>query len=589
MHSDRQHRPSIVLIVSLALLALLLLARPAHPGWAVDPVEIHATSALCPLVAVADDSHRGAIVVWQENTATGGFLRARHLLASGDLDPAWIAPAEVSTFEKPRHALGAVSDGAGGAYVWWMESSSLWLTRVTSAGTVAAGWPARGRGLGTLPSVDSRPLAMSDRSGGLYIGWLNFAVFTQPATASIRVLHLGPSGAAAAGWPGSGRVYGYGATLNPTVVSFGMDVGADGGLWLAWQTLGYFSLGVFEPGDIRVLRTTPSGAPVPGWTTTGVALGTYPAFLNFAPGWLPFAEAAQIAVATDGGDGAFVLSAIGEADASSLVFHQSLRHVDASGASFSGWAPDGVDLGDLFATGLPDPGSGASLRLLADGRGNVYAGTPSFPLHTEPQFAFARFDGAGQALPYNLGAAQQGIEYAARGDGGMFVASFKPSGAYGPYESDAFVGVSQTGGESFFESSRSFLATRYGDIGLSATGDGGAIFAWSQLIDRQGVYAIRLNPAGVVTGVHPTVGAPSLRLRFVRGEGVLALPSLPGSGRVALVLHDVAGRVVSSMQTDDTPSADLTFPGTRDLAGGVYFARASAGGKELRARVVVVR
>lgn len=590
MHSDMQHRPSIVLIVLLALLALVLLARPAHSGWSVDPVEIHATSALCPLVATADDAHQGAIVVWQENTATGGFLRARHVLASGDLDPTWIAPAAVSNFDVARSALGAVRDGVGGAYVWWMESNSLWLTRVSSAGAVASGWPARGRNLGQLPSRTARPLVLTDRGGGVYVGWLNLTLAI-PSFASIRVQHLGPTGGAAGGWPAGGRSFGYDPADNSTVVSFGMDVGTDGGLWFAWETVGVsMESGAYSDGEIRVHRTTTSGAPVPGWPNNGRLISAYPAFMNFAPGWAPWANSALIAIAGDGDGGAYVFSAVGESDPFySVVFHQTLRRIDGMGSPSAGWAPEGVGVGNLTVQGGADPGAAASLRLLSDGRGGVYAGAPFFMLHTEPGFTFCQFDGAGLALPVSLSAGQNGLEYATDGTGGMFIASFKPSGATGPNESDSHVWVSQSGGSYYVESVRSYYSTRYGDIGLTATGDGGAIFAWSQLIDRQGIYAIRLNQAGRVTGVIPKIGAAQLRLRFVRGQGVLAVPSLPGSGDITLSLHDLAGRTVSSERACAVAGADVAFPGTRDLPGGVYFARASAGGKELHARVVVAR
>jgi hypothetical protein len=99
-----------------------------------------------------------------------------------------------------------------------------------------------------------------------------------------------------------------------------------------------------------------------------------------------------------------------------------------------------------------------------------------------------------------------------------------------------------------------------------------------------------VNPAGIVTGVPPTpvIGAPSLRLRFVRGEGVHAVASFAGSPRVTFTLHDLAGRRVASLTSAATLGADVVFPGTRDLAGGVYFARASDGNRELRARVIVL-
>ena len=195
-------------------------------------------------------------------------------------------------------------------------------------------------------------------------------------------------------------------------------------------------------------------------------------------------------------------------------------------------------------------------------------------------------------LPGGIGADQSGLEYAPRGDGGMYIAAFKPSGAAGPYEADAYILVAQSGGgASFFESKTSYSAIRYGDVGLASTGDGGAIFAWSQLIDRQGVFALRLNPAGVVTGVPPTAinGPPTLRMRFVPGIGVRALISSVPAGREELSLHDVTGRVVARTSIADAVGGDWVFPGTERLANGIYFARGVSGGVKLHARVTVVR
>src|SRR5207344_3437654 len=143
----------------------------------------------------------------------------------------------------------------------------------------------------------------------------------------------------------------------------------------------------------------------------------------------------------------------------------------------------------------------------------VFTGLPMFGSEFNASMSFTRRSPAGEPIPGGVGAEQRGIEYAARGDGGMFAASFKPSGATGPYETDAYISVGAAApGTGFYESKGSLSLTRYGD--------GGAIFAWSQLIDRQGIYAIRLGLAGPVTGVPPTqvLGPPVLRARFVRGD-----------------------------------------------------------------------
>jgi hypothetical protein len=62
-----------------------------------------------------------------------------------------------------------------------------------------------------------------------------------------------------------------------------------------------------------------------------------------------------------------------------------------------------------------------------------------------------------------------------------------------------------------------------------------------------------------------------------------------GSRHVTLSLHDLAGRRISSVTSVATLGADVLLPGTRDLPGGVYFARGITGGaQELHARVLVL-
>ena len=582
----------VMLALVLSWMALMLLTRPARGEWSADPVEVHATSALCPAVSAVDDGHYGAIIVWQENTATGGMLKAHHLLASGDLDPAWGAPVAVSNIDAARVAIGAVSDGAGGAYVWWMEDTALWLNHLTANATIAAGWLARGRNVGSVPyTTKYRPAAIADGAGGVYLGWL-----TQPFifdnTLNIRIVRLGPSGAGAGGWPAGGRAFGLVGDAGATVYSFGMDVATPDGLWLGWQTVVHGIEDLLLPGDLRVMRLAANGLPASGWTTDGVVLAPYDAFMNnTALGWYGAPAASQTAIAHDADGGAFVVASQGVTDGTDLIFHNALRHVNGLGAPAEGWGADGVNLGDVYASGVPDPGTGGSLQAIADHLGGVFTGLPFFASEGTAMMSFARHSATGDPLPGGVGADQRGIEVATRGDGGMFIASFKPSGANGPFEADAYISVAQSSpGAGFYESSRSYAATRYGDIGLTATGDGGAIFAWSQLIDRQGVYAIRLGQAGAVTGVTPTpvVSPPSLRVRFVGGSGVHAVASFSAEQRVSLGLYDLAGRSVASLNSDATLGADVVLPGTRDLPGGVYFVRASDATRVLGARVIVM-
>jgi hypothetical protein len=580
----------LVLAFVLAWLALTLLTRPAHGAWSADPVEVHATTALCPMVSAADDGHLGAIIVWQENTATGGMLKAQHLLANGALDPAWSGPALVSTMDITRAAIGAVSDRDGGAFVWWMENAQLFLTRVSRAGVVDAAWPARGRSLGTLSTLNLRPSVAADGIGGIYLAWLGGVL----ADAAPRAVHLGPTNTGAGGWPNGVKVLGTTPGVFESVNSLAIDAASDGGLWL---TIATTDLSTFEPapGEVRLARYTSAGLPASGWDARGVTLAPFRGDLLTNSGqWGPTPRMGLVAVANSVGAAAFVMWTAVAGDGTGMIQLPEFRlvRVLGDGAIAPGWAPDGLLVGGLDLYTWPDLGSPASLRVLADGSGGVFEGVPIYGTEGYSAMRFTRRSASGAVEPGGITTDQSGLVIASRGDGGMFAATFFPSGPYGPYSPSAYISATQSApGGSYTEWHDEPVLDWYGDVGLAATGDGGAIFAWSQVRERFGVFAIRLGPAGAVTDVTPTpvVGPPSLRVRFVRGSGVHAVASFSGSPRLSLSLHDLAGRRVAAVSSDATLGAEVVFPGTRELPGGVYFARASDGTRERRARVIVLR
>jgi len=105
---------------------------------------------------------------------------------------------------------------------------------------------------------------------------------------------------------------------------------------------------------------------------------------------------------------------------------------------------------------------------------------------------------------------------------------------------------------------------------LVADGAGGVVIAWIQYPEY---YAMRFTSAGQLAGVPPGgVVALGLRAHFDRGAGVRVWFSAGGSAAAKLELFDVAGRLVASTSLSGA-SGDVTLPGTRRLAGGVYLAR----------------
>ena len=111
------------------------------------------------------------------------------------------------------------------------------------------------------------------------------------------------------------------------------------------------------------------------------------------------------------------------------------------------------EAGDVLEYHPAGPTAEATVRALGDERGGVFTGLPLYPSEFSSTVDFTRRSAAGDVLPGGVDVGQQGIEFAPRGDGGMFVASFKPSGATGPCEADAYISVSQSDpGAGFHES-----------------------------------------------------------------------------------------------------------------------------------------
>ncbi len=143
------------------------------------------------------------------------------------------------------------------------------------------------------------------------------------------------------------------------------------------------------------------------------------------------------------------------------------------------------------------------------------------PYSHSVDFSFSQFSGAGVRLAEACRVGSIGLESAARADGGVVVASFNPTGPYGPYSLPAYLKLSQSEpGAYFIEVHPELVQQWYGDIGLTATEDGGSIFAWSQVRERFGIFAIRMNPAGIVTGVPPGAPSQDLRVWYARGTGL---------------------------------------------------------------------
>jgi hypothetical protein len=228
----------------------------AAPGYAFIPPST-ATD-----IDVASDDTGGAMFATSEPHAEYE-IRAYRTRADGALDTSWPAAGiVVAGGPGARAAPRAVSDGTGGAFVAWQDQRdgviAAYLTRVTGAGAIPAGWPVNGLRLGTWPASGNGGLDLrADGSGGAVVGLLG---------ADVQLFRVTGSGAPAAGWSAAGLRVTTSASISPGPV---MTVASDGGIYLAW-TEGPATSPV-RVAPVRLLRVTPGGVVDARWPTGGFA------------------------------------------------------------------------------------------------------------------------------------------------------------------------------------------------------------------------------------------------------------------------------------------------------------------------------
>lgn len=575
-------------LAALLTLAALGSGSSALAGWGPEGVTVWPTTSVISVVAACNDGGHGTFVAWQEGSiyTSPGLLRVQHLLPNGDLDPAWPAsgsPAsDVAAF---RTFVTTVPDREGGVYVCWTEGTNamtIFLTRLDEGGQVASGWPASGKSIGHTGPTLGRPSVIEDGAHGLFVAW--------PAGTTVRAQRFGTDGLGTGGWPDAPLA----VVPEDTVITIhhwpDLALAPDGGVFLSWGTWSFDTTAV--PSGLYVRRLTGAGAHSAGWPVGKLKVGSLrPEGLNYQ-----FPSVPLLDISPDGRGGLFVYAGSLWSRSGYAGVDRRLHRLMSDGQTSPDWPEAGHQRLDPFYyewSAGPDHG----LRVHPDGRDGAFVEEQAYVLHTLPSVSFARCTAAGQWTPDWRSAILIGTghEVVVTGDGRAFLAEVVPAGPYGPYQPYARIGVYQwdapPGWTSWYQShpGYSYAYQFYGDIALAPSGDGGAVFFWSQVRERFGLFARRFAPGGQVFVRQPGWEiTPLLQLRFAAGAGVLARIGLDRTPE-RLDLFDVCGRRVASLPLWEGSSTDeLTLPGTASLAPGLYFARLMAGGVAAVGKVAVV-
>ncbi|HKW15850.1 MAG TPA: hypothetical protein VJS69_15300, partial [Candidatus Krumholzibacteria bacterium] len=156
----------------LSLLVVLLVPFTAHAQWILNgkPISTAANAQSTP-VAVSDGAG-GAIIAWLDARVAPSHIYAQRIDATGSIkwttDGVIICSAMGGQFQ-PR----IVSDGAGGAIIGWVDSragnSDIYAQRVNASGVVQ--WTVDGVAVCTATQTQTSLSMLADGSGGAILAW----------------------------------------------------------------------------------------------------------------------------------------------------------------------------------------------------------------------------------------------------------------------------------------------------------------------------------------------------------------------------------------------------------------------------------
>jgi hypothetical protein len=308
--------------------------------------------------AIAGDGAGGAFVAWTDLGVSPRRLNAHHVLANGTLDPAWPTNGlALSSTLSDSSGASLLADGAGGVFVAWQDvrtgTGDIWMQRLKSDGTPAAGWSAGGAAYITATGNQYAPRLVSDGAGGAIAVWCD----RRTGVTQLRALRVGAAGATAAGWAVDGNLV---AGTSGEQGRFAALGDSAGGLFVTWQDARSGTAAV------HAQHLGADGAAISPWPAAGVGVAPH-AGAQTAP-----------ALATDGAGGLFV-SWHDARDLGTTGADVYATRLDANGTIAGGWAASGTAVCTAAAeqrdARLASNGAGGAFVTWTDARASATRGT----------------------------------------------------------------------------------------------------------------------------------------------------------------------------------------------------------------------
>ena len=554
----------------LAMVLGSIVPAGSHAQWATNGnVVTNANNNQTSPVAVPDGAG-GAIIVWQDQRNNNGDILGQRVNAWGQVQ--WLANGvgiRVTTNDQTEPRI--VSDGAGGAIVFWLHKGNNLETDVYAQRIDGSGvglWTPTGVLVCGAQRDQHSVVVIADGAGGAIAAWQDARPGSNMSS-DIYAQRLDASGVEQ--WTSSGVAIS--TALNgqwtPTIT----DDGA-GGAIVAWTD--YRS----DAGDVYARRITAAGALQ--WTTDGVAVTTATGVQDGQ--W----------IASDGAGGAIV-AWDGEAEGGTDIFAQRLN---AAGATQ--WTSGGITI-------CAADNSQQAPRVVSDTAGGAIIAWIDLRNLTDYDLYAQRVNASGTVLWQNDGAPV----CTEVGDTGLN--SMVPDGAGGALlawadtrfiNSDIYAQRIDADGDDRWATDGAPVCVLGGGQQspvIAPDGSGGAIVAFHDFRSTTNfdIYANRVSAGGSI----PTDVSKTPAMSLMAGnsypnpfadETSIEI-TLSKETQVNVDVFDVAGRRVrtATMGRIAAGTTALRFDG-RDhrgqlLPSGLYFYRIKAGNETMTRKVVVQR
>ncbi len=578
----------------------VMLSGSIDHAWRPDTARVCLGSLGGLRQRLVSDGTGGGYAGWADSRLGEPHIYAQHFTSEGVIAEGWPDGGRpICASSHSQYHLDVASDGAGGAYFVWEDyrqgaGGDIYLQRITASGDAANGWPAEGLSISSAGGEQSLPRVARDPEGGAYIVWQD----RRSGALQIYIQRVTSSGTLAAGWPDGGEPLSGAApvALAPAILSDSSGAGvviwrhqSDAGTWDLLATLlpplastaGVTPLALSNAadalGDCAVVLSDPHSGFV-AWsesrsTTPSMRVQSVDFGSGLSAGW---ASGGVIACSSPQGGSAPALAPDGAGGV--VVAWEDFRHgegdiygqrISAQGAISPNWPNSGLVIaaaaGDQYAPVLARDSVNAVIATWSDavlGTSGRFLGSIPFAWGSPPVLVSA------VALP------------------GHVRIVWQMGGPEKPH----------------FAAYRRLVSDEWNELKVVTPGDSGKLVLDDRTVPdgchveyRLGLMTADASYSFQIVALDVPRAPTVLTLHFAKALGsehsILVSFALPRGVAPLLELIDVSGRRLASQRMNGLEPGEqvVRFALPSRTPSGVYFMRLVQGGTNRVAKVVMIR